>query len=169
MSDGGLEDHPRRCGENITSMLLLPATIGSPPQVRGKPCAFPCSLRQGRITPAGAGKTICHGWEAAKNIGSPPQVRGKLLYGFHTCAHLGITPAGAGKTPVADARAVRAWDHPRRCGENPPPARHLRENDGSPPQVRGKHADTEEPPSADGITPAGAGKTDEHNTPNHSA
>ena len=167
----------------------LSSVLGSPPQVRGKPIAAAIGPDAVGITPAGAGKTKRyqpsltmtgdHPRRCGENLtlgqpsivarGSPPQVRGKLLYGFHTCAHLGITPAGAGKTPVADARAVRAWDHPRRCGENPPPARHLRENDGSPPQVRGKHADTEEPPSADGITPAGAGKTDEHNTPNHSA
>ncbi len=31
------QDHPRGCGENITSMFLLPVAIGSPPRMRGKP------------------------------------------------------------------------------------------------------------------------------------
>ena len=31
------EDHPRRCGENITANLFTLTVRGSPPQVRGKP------------------------------------------------------------------------------------------------------------------------------------
>ena len=50
-------DHPRGCGENDEAIALLKVGKGSPPRMRGKPCAFPCSLRQGRITPADAGKT----------------------------------------------------------------------------------------------------------------
>ena len=33
----GYEDHPRRCGENFTELLAYRKSIGSPPQVRGKP------------------------------------------------------------------------------------------------------------------------------------
>ena len=50
-------DHPRGCGENSRPQLLTSTAMGSPPRMRGKLCAFPCSLRQGRITPADAGKT----------------------------------------------------------------------------------------------------------------
>ena len=32
----GIEDHPRRCGENIHALLIVPKEYGSPPQVRGK-------------------------------------------------------------------------------------------------------------------------------------
>ena len=31
-----LEDHPRRCGENLMALLLERLLRGSPPQVRGK-------------------------------------------------------------------------------------------------------------------------------------
>ena len=52
------EDHPRRCGENLTTFPQSSASAGSPPQVRGKhPPHFNASRRR-RITPAGAGKTL---------------------------------------------------------------------------------------------------------------
>ena len=56
------EDHPRRCGENSLESKGLDPSIGSPPQVRGKRCAFMRAARVLRITPAGAGKT----WVAKK-------------------------------------------------------------------------------------------------------
>ena len=53
-----LQDHPRRCGENLY-FSSNPAEIkGSPPQVRGKPIFPKPYPQQYRITPAGAGKTI---------------------------------------------------------------------------------------------------------------
>ena len=71
-----------------------------------------------RITPAGAGKTVCFyisklgaedhprrcgengtepAWQDAE-MGSPPQVRGKLHISTQLFKYIGITPAGAGKT-----------------------------------------------------------------------
>ena len=52
-----VEDHPRACGENVTSFLFYIGHSGSPPRMRGKlellnPLAIQC-----RITPAHAGKT----------------------------------------------------------------------------------------------------------------
>ena len=90
-------DHPRRCGENVLPERTEPSNRGSPPQVRGKPCAEAGSGKSGRITPAGAGKTPIednafaeirdHPRRCGENddgdisrlrdIGSPPQVRGK--------------------------------------------------------------------------------------------
>ena len=53
-------DHPRRCGENLFDVLIIPPKQGSPPQVRGKRVArFPHEGLK-RITPAGAGKTYPH-------------------------------------------------------------------------------------------------------------
>ena len=50
-------DHPRRCGENLVIGMHSGSSMGSPPQVRGKPSNTPrCHIRS-RITPAGAGKT----------------------------------------------------------------------------------------------------------------
>ena len=93
-----VEDHPRRCGENIYQNLLSFRPPGSPPQVRGKLDAVLQLVMGVGITPAGAGKTFVSktqsgsnqdhprrcGENPAKSLqvcdaqGSPPQVRGKL-------------------------------------------------------------------------------------------
>ena len=90
-------DHPRRCGENYEQLVGGVETLGSPPQVRGKPRVSVTRGAKPGITPAGAGKTTCirflwaGGWDhprrcgenairetrKAENPGSPPQVRGK--------------------------------------------------------------------------------------------
>mgnify|MGYP004658024795 CR=1 FL=1 len=90
-------DHPRRCGENCPYFEPVWGDRGSPPQVRGKQCAFSSSVSSRRITPAGAGKTVSsssrpywledHPRRCGENrfrgvlrplrLGSPPQVRGK--------------------------------------------------------------------------------------------
>ena len=112
------EDHPRRCGENISDPACCSSIKGSPPQVRGKP-ERNISGRSGfGITPAGAGKTLSlffppqlrqdhprrcgenetHGLPTRVHRGSPPQVRGKLHDVESANYDERITPAGAGKT-----------------------------------------------------------------------
>ena len=100
----------------------------------------------------------CNG-RRKERIGSPPQVRGKRDAALPVVKAARITPAGAGKTPVADARAVCARDHPRRCGENSLNSSSCRSRSGSPPQVRGKLSSSSSPAASQRITPAGAGKT----------
>ena len=133
-----------------------------------------------RITPAGAGKTICccfkisniqdhprrYGENTSNTIpfpttlGSPPQVRGKRS-GNHLEKHFfGITPAGAGKTTHTENARSNGQDHPRRCGENDLVASGKRHAMGSPPQVRGKLCKSRILQCVGGITPAGAGKTE---------
>ena len=51
------KDHPRGCGENITSSGYKSSTVGSPPRMRGKLSQSPRDAELNRITPAGAGKT----------------------------------------------------------------------------------------------------------------
>ena len=51
------QDHPRRCGENVCGNPCCCGIPGSPPQVRGKHCAFVRTPIDVGITPAGAGKT----------------------------------------------------------------------------------------------------------------
>ena len=51
------QDHPRRCGENLSAGITRKSVLGSPPQVRGKLLAVSIVLCKPRITPAGAGKT----------------------------------------------------------------------------------------------------------------
>ena len=152
------KDHPRRCGENEPQTPNQILTVGSPPQVRGKPI-FPNPYpQQYRITPAGAGKTWGfsfpfdvykdHPRRCGENrmmmsivgikLGSPPQVRGKLGGREHSGFKRGITPAGAGKTWGAPDVSIVSRDHPRRCGENRGAYLRGSAGIGSPPQVRGK-------------------------------
>ncbi len=135
------------------------------------------------ITPAGAGKTryarrcTDFAWDHPRRcgenavlvafplsvIGSPPQVRGKPSYFSGLCAARRITPAGAGKTFRRRQSFRTNMDHPRRCGENQThlPAAEMKQ--GSPPQVRGKRADSTGTLACVRITPAGAGKTSQTN------
>ena len=100
-----VQDHPRRCGENLGQLRFDTSILGSPPQVRGKQRQRPFEFFQIGITPAGAGKTQFfvfaprrdkdHPRRCGENPvtaavtplkpGSPPQVRGKLLFVF--CRH----------------------------------------------------------------------------------
>ena len=155
--------------------------LGSPPQVRGKLAVCRGDSVFDRITPAGAGKTVApsmqpcrcadHPRRCGENSnrrfllkitkGSPPQVRGKqycVLTGKH-CFR--ITPAGAGKTCLSVQLCPTRQDHPRRCGENRLRRQAGLRPKGSPPQVRGKRIRRNTDGVDDGITPAGAGKTDE--------
>ena len=91
--------------------------------------------------------------------GSPPQVRGNPIRIFPCPAATGITPAGAGKTKACSLSTNIAWDHPRRCGENPVLHDFRAVSTGSPPQVRGKPVAKPFEWFAGRITPAGAGKT----------
>ena len=112
------EDHPRRCGENVTPFRQECYGVGSPPQVRGKPATTALDALDERITPAGAGKTGTttmmtklprdHPRRCGENCcssvllrpapGSPPQVRGKRRDNDSVHRATRITPAGAGKT-----------------------------------------------------------------------
>ena len=112
-----------------------------------------------RITPAGAGKTVKLAVGTHNGQGSPPQVRGKLPQLIVGIVKGRITPAGAGKTAPARAQTCRRWDHPRRCGENFAVITISVFVLGSPPQVRGKPAHGGDAVGYNGITPAGAGKT----------
>ena len=150
------------CGENVSSIFLKNATMGSPPHVRGKRTGLKQRRDDTGITPACAGKTSClsssstyvedHPRMCGENFpcdtsvitsgGSPPHVRGKLTSGTHGTTASGITPACAGKTcPGRDCK-VRQRDHPRMCGENMCADFQTRKAAGSPPHVRGKPSGT---------------------------
>ena len=153
------QDHPRRCGENLYLPPPLRLDVGSPPQVRGKQEDYDGRRRRRRDHPRRCGENSRTSAAVGAALGSPPQVRGKphSIYGIALLS--GITPAGAGKTPIHTIRIYTRWDHPRRCGENPPPPRASCAIRGSPPQVRGKHRQWTDLLLLCRITPAGAGKT----------
>ena len=132
-----------------------------------------------RITPACAGKTyfarggrgdaqdhprVCgenrnHASRMSNPEGSPPRVRGKPEQIFVSPSMMGITPACAGKTLSFRLRRPRPQDHPRVCGENRCHCLAVRQVQGSPPRVRGKHIDEAFNFREVRITPACAGKT----------
>ena len=91
-------DHPRLCGEKRRSTLRSLLTLGSPPPMRGKASKYKQFVKNKRITPAYAGKSIhltalskCN-WDhprlcgekgfadstPAVYLGSPPPMRGKV-------------------------------------------------------------------------------------------
>lgn len=49
-------DHPRVCGEKMTSPVVMVSSMGSPPRMRGKERALLCSFPSPGITPTYAGK-----------------------------------------------------------------------------------------------------------------
>ena len=89
--------HPRACGENMTTTLLLQLLLGSSPRVRGKPTRPRIWCSEERLIPARAGKTkpapvnssstgahpracgenLDADKEAVRQFGSSPRVRGK--------------------------------------------------------------------------------------------
>ena len=174
-----MQDHPRRCGENMMSLRPRQAIGGSPPQVRGKQRILTYHRPSRRITPAGAGKTTGqkatqwrledHPRRCGENryvpdrrqrgIGSPPQVRGKPFITAWARYKTRITPAGAGKTWRMYRISSVGRDHPRRCGENAVFTFGRVHCRGSPPQVRGKLLYQSGAIMSRRITPAGAGKT----------
>ena len=117
-SGRGTRDHPRVCGEKLstTSTDIHPA--GSPPRVRGKVSAGKILLHDGGITPACAGKSLARsclpgclrdhprvcGEKLFQSpllrlpLGSPPRVRGKVSHVQVLQFWAGITPAHAGKS-----------------------------------------------------------------------
>ena len=110
---------------------------GSPPPMRGKGAEGGTNLRNIRITPAYAGKSLPHlprllwGWDHprlcgekflatcgwGKHGGSPPPMRGKGTPERIDLRHVGITPAYAGKRIPCAANIDKPEDHPRLCGE----------------------------------------------------
>ena len=113
------KDHPRMCGEKVSSTSPMKCLKGSPPHVRGKVPLLYCLVLDLRITPACAGKRcsfhhlslsqkdhprMCGEKPRASLItsvvaGSPPHVRGKGGQQFAMCGKTRITPACAGKSP----------------------------------------------------------------------
>ena len=91
--------------------------------------------------------------------GSPPRVRGILRDSSCDANALRITPACAGNT-FEDFRAASLdEDHPRVCGEYKEFSAAQAAGRGSPPRVRGIHADSRHLCPLSGITPACAGNT----------
>ena len=86
-------------------------------------------------------------------------MRGKGSSGCRRRTITGITPAYAGKSEPHGAKATRAGDHPRVCGEKDVIGIRRLIEVGSPPRMRGKDTIQRHIPGGVGITPAYAGKS----------
>ena len=155
---------------------------GSPPRMRGKEILHGDRSAPKGITPAYAGKRRGkrqqeeHPWDHPRvcgekkmwkrplpvTLGSPPRMRGKVCGRFEAAAPAGITPAYAGKSWRQGREQPRLEDHPRVCGEKISVLSNFVWGEGSPPRMRGKD-DTATPGGGRyGITPAYAGKSQDH-------
>ena len=172
-------DHPRLCGEKHEICVCRCFWAGSPPPMRGKVVRYVHRTPKRRITPAYAGKSfratqkdrtagdhprLCgeklfHVRFLRCKRGSPPPMRGKANFRRRLQMCRGITPAYAGKRISRGFCIFCLWDHPRLCGEKLSIHAASLVHFGSPPPMRGKEMSGMSDVSANGITPAYAGKS----------
>ena len=120
------EDHPRVCGEKLSSLISVCSILGSPPRMRGKAAHRAQAVPAEGITPAYAGKRragvracsaprdhprVCGEKPTMKNTyhtakGSPPRMRGKVSFLHRRFLHCRITPAYAGKSRFANSAVL---------------------------------------------------------------
>ena len=131
-------DHPRVCGEKVDLARMPASKPGSPPRMRGKGIVLVCVGHVHGITPAYAGKSYRLLKVFVSKPGSPPRMRGKADSPSARFRVHRITPADAGKSRHCRHVALRAWDHPRVCGEKCLHSARSRAFPGSPPRMRGK-------------------------------
>ena len=105
------------------------------------------------------GKAATRQQRKVKKIGSPPPMRGKVPIHDTVFFHVGITPAYAGKSMELSSNIMVSKDHPRLCGEKASTKAWELWGTGSPPPMRGKGSSTAAYRTAQGITPAYAGKS----------
>ena len=146
------------CGEKMMKAGSNCAMLGSPPRMRGKDVPDDKEASGHGITPAYAGKSIRAYVKIWNEWGSPPRMRGKVAVFCCAVGAHGITPAYAGKSHSATPCSPAVWDHPRVCGEKIMERQRPDRKGGSPPRMRGKAQDRQDPPRGVGITPAYAGK-----------
>ena len=171
------QDHPRVCGEQLASKLLMVLFKGSPPRVRGtgagksvayegagitpacagNSCALPKPQRPSRDHPRVCGEQRLNRHRLKRLRGSPPRVRGTVLGAQVGGNAQGITPACAGNRYGHGSNYAVQKDHPRVCGEQISGLCAIWPCLGSPPRVRGTGLLQQAQPPPPGITPACAG------------
>ena len=126
--------------------------------MRGKGYVWRLKGTFNRITPAYAGKSSLQA-AVCRRCRDHPRLCGEkpLLYGRKQYQQ-GSPPPMRGKGTVATAKLLFHQDHPRLCGEKVYRFCFSWLEAGSPPPMRGKAAERKSTESANGITPAYAGK-----------
>ena len=153
---------------------------GSPPHTRGRCSSTDHTPRPGRFTPAYAGKIRADSLLAeikkvhprirgedlevprgnGKSTGSPPHTRGRFHKNTWLPSKCRFTPAYAGKISGSTCQSCQVWVHPRIRGEDIVKIPNYSTVPGSPPHTRGRLLCADGELSADGFTPAYAGKMD---------
>ena len=150
-------DHPRVCGEHISSSTFASSTLGSSPRMRGTLVPFvdfsPCR----GIIPAYAGNTwplrmearlsrdhprVCGEHSTSSKppdvvSGSSPRMRGTQTMQIRIQPQGGIIPAYAGNTAPVLTMFMSSRDHPRVCGEHDHHLGVVPVVQGSSPRMRG--------------------------------
>ena len=172
-------DHPRVCGEHLTSCVMVVSSMGSSPRMRGTLVVAELLGHESGIIPAYAGNTwnrqrqaspcwdhprVC-GEHAVLNsdalpfTGSSPRMRGTLLHHALALASGGIIPAYAGNTCETCEGSSDGGDHPRVCGEHAMVSATALAVRGSSPRMRGTQSRCRPCMRRTGIIPAYAGNT----------
>ena len=172
-------DHPRACGEHMTSSPSKGEHMGSSPRLRGTLLSRARRVGRKGIIPALAGNTnrACIrnavAWDhpracgehwstvvvASTIWGSSPRLRGTPIRAKPAVHPAGIIPALAGNTAFAWLPSARTRDHPRACGEHHSGAGELTHLRGSSPRLRGTRLKCSRKNYTTGIIPALAGNT----------
>jgi len=173
------KDHPRPCGEQMSSGIFEFAGKGSPPPLRGTVWFVMVPAAKYRITPAPAGnRPARHGFavlcqdhprpcgEQCNNgrlflprSGSPPPLRGTDSASSTNGQNHRITPAPAGNSRLLPGSSAPLQDHPRPCGEQPVQQNIAGVALGSPPPLRGTDPGLNKVVIDNRITPAPAGNS----------
>ena len=132
---------------------------GITPAYAGKRQFCPPAGRTDKDHPRMCGEKMMKAGSNCAMLGSPPRMRGKVHCSSARTAAAGITPAYAGKSSEHTQRSGTSGDHPRVCGEKFLSTKVVTPEAGSPPRMRGKAQDRQDPPRGVGITPAYAGKS----------
>ena len=154
-----LKDHPRVCGEHMTSAAMGNEAAGSSPRMRGTPFAPPTPVDTTGIIPAYAGNTQQASGLVERRRGSSPRMRGTRPRSAIRTRTCGIIPAYAGNTIFRLPADCLAWDHPRVCGEHVESVLWHHVRLGSSPRMRGTLPQIPCVTHGVGIIPAYAGNT----------
>ena len=182
-------EHPRGCGDDVTSAGICRRSGGTPPRMRGRPHDRPLRQRVRGNTPADAGTTTtgicgrCGSWEHPRGCGddavasprsagvegTPPRMRGRHVPGLVADEHERNTPADAGTTGPCRPPRRRRSEHPRGCGDDHIYLTIWNDPDGTPPRMRGRRVPAAEGDGQGRNTPADAGTTSSCRSPRPAA
>ena len=149
--------HPRVCGEQSACSLLIRASSGSSPRVRGTGCSLLYLFMRRRFIPACAGnsgsiRTRCSRWSVHPRVcgeqlcpassataanGSSPRVRGTAYINDAAVFAQRFIPACAGNRFACSNPHYPRSVHPRVCGEQLIETAAAAVRAGSSPRVRG--------------------------------